>query len=912
MPDRDHRLRFSRGPAALPFQVQIPLTGGAPGLALPLGGASSPFAFTVPLGTAPPPPAAAPAPTGQPSPAPGAAAAPTVGGAPGASPADAPGPQDAPIVVAGDVPLYQPPEAEALLAEQVLAAAESVAESAAPSPAALLDRLTEAPADFMHSATRLFHALARPPRQTADPLHRHYRERFAIVALPGNSCADIVPRPGDLLLRIAHGEGFAIIAAIAAPGLVPHHRLAALELSGEGTPDPAPGFYVHVIEPGPRPLGAGARFARRLADAGRLVLPDTVLLRLKPAEFAESAAPETLAEAIRTDGPFIRWVQAALNRLTGAGLVEDGQSGPRTRAAVRAFQRAMGLAADGIVGPRTEAALSAALVELQGGGGGAAQAVRCTGLKAREVIDRFAFNGSDVPGAARPQIANIAACIAESRKGANGIDHVTLVGHTDPVGGEAANDALGLRRAETVRQALRDALRDAGVAAADVAIDVETRGKREILPGDPALSRRVEIIPAKPVTPAAAEVAFVLDDDDDKKVDDHAPVATFVRFGIWNHAYDVHGDILNGQNEADNFVGSERRRFYIRVRDPAAATQRVDAKWKTLLADGTTDDDAPASQIVTLTETAAGSHVFVSKALMLVTDDTDAKQDTHSGLNPPLADARIRHRGESNHRLRRARIDGFVFAEYQPASGPAVNVKLPLFQRKPDDERKRLKVRVINYGSHAGAATITGQFDHANLRWNQIGLKIEPGATVDRAIPAAALGADGTYAGEANNGAETAALNDLIPVTPDNTLTVVFVPLPDPPTFNAYATTKERTHVALGDRYFIFIRSDAKLDLENETLAHELAHVLFNRFDGDTARRFYTLNTKAPLGFGVPLPDQRIYRRIQDKHSPDPDTDAARDNIINWARRARGARFPIGGDLDAPTATTGNKLVEAF
>jgi hypothetical protein len=88
--------------------------------------------------------------------------------------------------------------------------------------------------------------------------------------------------------------------------------------------------------------------------------------------------------------------------------------------------------------------------------------------------------------------------------------------------------------------------------------------------------------------------------------------------------------------------------------------------------------------------------------------------------------------------------------------------------------------------------------------------------------------------------------------------------------------------------------------------------VLFNRFDGTTARRFYTLNTNAPSGFGVALPDPRIYRRIQNQNSADPDNDAPNDNIVNWARRLRGARFPIGGDLDPPTATTGNKLTETL
>ncbi len=71
--------------------------------------------------------------------------------------------------------------------------------------------------------------------------------------------------------------------------------------------------------------------------------------------------PSTGGPALnRNSREYVRWVQQTLNRLMGAGLVEDGLMGPRTRQAVQAFQRRAGLKLDGIVGPRTEAALRAA------------------------------------------------------------------------------------------------------------------------------------------------------------------------------------------------------------------------------------------------------------------------------------------------------------------------------------------------------------------------------------------------------------------------------------------------------------------------------------------------------------------------------------------------------------------------
>jgi peptidoglycan hydrolase-like protein with peptidoglycan-binding domain len=56
-------------------------------------------------------------------------------------------------------------------------------------------------------------------------------------------------------------------------------------------------------------------------------------------------------------------VQKALNALQvpGTPLAEDGASGPKTTAAIKAFQSMHGLSADGVVGPMTIAALQAAL-----------------------------------------------------------------------------------------------------------------------------------------------------------------------------------------------------------------------------------------------------------------------------------------------------------------------------------------------------------------------------------------------------------------------------------------------------------------------------------------------------------------------------------------------------------------------
>ena len=124
-----------------------------------------------------------------------------------------------------------------------------------------------------------------------------------------------------------------------------------------------------------------------------------------------------------------------------------------------------------------------------------------------------------------------------------------------------------------------------------------------------------------------------------------------------------------------------------------------------------------------------------------------------------------------------------------------------MFSRSPD-ERRRLPARVINYGSAATAAYINGQFNEANRVWNAVGLQIDRGAPTNRAVPAAATNGAGQYAGNHDNPQEVAAMADLVPITPDDTLTVVFVNMS---VSNAYATVAQRLNSALGNRFFIFI-----------------------------------------------------------------------------------------------------------
>src|SRR5437773_763038 len=74
-----------------------------------------------------------------------------------------------------------------------------------------------------------------------------------------------------------------------------------------------------------------------------------------------------------------------------------------------------------------------------------------------------------------------------------------------------------------------------------------------------------------------------------------------------------------------------------------------DVTWRTLKADRSADD-IRATETLTLPRAAPGS--FVSRGVLLVVDNVDHQQDTHSGLRAGAGE--VRAFGASNHRLRRA------------------------------------------------------------------------------------------------------------------------------------------------------------------------------------------------------------------------------------------------------------------
>jgi hypothetical protein len=257
----------------LPFQFQIPLGGGPLGLAVPLGGYGSPFAFTVPLG---------PTPTAVP------AAAPAI---PATTPAtDAPA-LPPPVKVAE----FGADQSWVLDAAEAWGDTEGDARSTGDFVESLLAGLSDEPAGAgpplrppRAGALALFNATAWP----SHPLWGRLGDRIEVLARPGGPIGELVPVSGDLLIRVARGEGWGSIAVVATPGRHRHEELAPLGLRFEGYPRLEPGFYVHVVEPGRRFRAVADRFCRRIADAAGCLRADTALLRIRrpPVALAREAA----------------------------------------------------------------------------------------------------------------------------------------------------------------------------------------------------------------------------------------------------------------------------------------------------------------------------------------------------------------------------------------------------------------------------------------------------------------------------------------------------------------------------------------------------------------------------------------------------------------------------------------------
>jgi hypothetical protein len=211
-------------------------------------------------------------------------------------------------------------------------------------------------------------------------------------------------------------------------------------------------------------------------------------------------------------------------------------------------------------------------------------------------------------------------------------------------------------------------------------------------------------------------------------------VTGFVPIGLWDHAFDAAGNVANAAAEANNFVGADTRRFFLRLRDASrSGTGSTDIEWRTVQENGQ-DFFVPGDRRITLVETAANSGLFVSRGLLLVTDNDDQNQGTHSGLPAGLPDSGVvRNRNQSNHRLRRADVRSRLIATYPQPAVPGVRVSRTalVFSRTPEGRRRlQLLVYVLRVAAGAGPVVPTAPIFTRDLRvaeesYARFGIEVE-------------------------------------------------------------------------------------------------------------------------------------------------------------------------------------------
>ena len=139
---------------------------------------------------------------------------------------------------------------------------------------------------------------------------------FEVVAGPGETLVGRVLRPGDVLVRVALGEGGGHVAVLAGAET---YDVAGAEAAGLRPESGRPGVYAHVVEGGAFPHRRADRYARRVADAGGRVPRGQMVVRLRP----ETAATEWAGFAETIPSSRLRWEGAAPAQLAFMRRVYD-------------------------------------------------------------------------------------------------------------------------------------------------------------------------------------------------------------------------------------------------------------------------------------------------------------------------------------------------------------------------------------------------------------------------------------------------------------------------------------------------------------------------------------------------------------------------------------------------------------
>jgi len=122
-----------------------------------------------------------------------------------------------------------------------------------------------------------------------------------------------------------------------------------------------------VKELGLGPPKAGVASARSMAKGKGFGVDTSMDLNIPSLDISKAAPAAAKPERRKGPNKWIKNLQSLLNKTINAGLDADGYSGPKTKAAIRDFQKRAGLSVDGIAGRNTMKALRRTSKKAQSG-----------------------------------------------------------------------------------------------------------------------------------------------------------------------------------------------------------------------------------------------------------------------------------------------------------------------------------------------------------------------------------------------------------------------------------------------------------------------------------------------------------------------------------------------------------------